>query len=235
MVYLEVISTRPIGEAEVSPGKRIRIVCVDDHPIVREGLASIIALQPDMELIGAAESGAEALRLFRASAPNATLPDVALPDVALIDLRLKDMSGHELTRQILSHSSGVRIIILTSFEGDADIERALAAGARGYVVKGTARDELLAAIRAVHAGRRHIPGSVAEKLAEHLGSEKLSERELQVLGQIALGKRNKEIGAALGIAEDTVKMHVKNVLEKLEVNDRTEAVTVALRRGILHL
>jgi DNA-binding NarL/FixJ family response regulator len=230
MVYLEAVSTRPTGEAEVSPGKRIRIVCVDDHPIVREGLASIIALQPDMELIGAVESGAEALRLFRASAP-----DAALPDVALIDLRLKDMSGHELTRQILSHSSGVRIIILTSFEGDADIERALAAGARGYVVKGTARDELLAAIRAVHAGRRHIPGSVAEKLAEHLGSEKLSERELQVLGQIAMGKRNKEIGAALGIAEDTVKMHVKNVLEKLAVNDRTEAVTVALRRGILHL
>ena len=214
----------------MSSGKQIRIVCVDDHPIVREGLASIIALQPDMELIGAAESGAEALRLFQASAR-----DVALPDIALIDLRLKDMSGHELTRQILSHFSGIRIIILTSFEGDADIERALAAGARGYVVKGTARDELLAAIRAVHAGRRHIPGLVAEKLAEHLGSEKLSERELQVLGQIAMGKRNKEIGAALGIAEDTVKMHVKNVLEKLEVNDRTEAVTVALRRGILHL
>lgn len=206
-------------------GNRIRIVCVDDHPIVREGLASIIALQSDMELIGSAESGAEALRLFEASTP----------DVALVDLRLKDMSGHELTRQILSHSSAIRIIILTSFEGDADIERALAAGARGYVVKGTARDELLAAIRAVHAGRRHIPSSVAEKLAEHLASEKLSERELQVLGQIAMGKRNKEIGAALGIAEDTVKMHVKNVLEKLEVNDRTEAVTVALRRGILHL
>jgi DNA-binding NarL/FixJ family response regulator len=225
MVSLESISKRQTGEVEVSSRKRIRIVCVDDHPIVREGLASIIALQSDMELIGAAESGAEALRLFRASAP----------DVALVDLRLKDMSGHELTRQILSHSSGVRIIILTSFEGDADIERALAAGARGYVVKGTARDELLAAIRAVHAGRRHIPGPVAEKLAEHLGSEKLSDRELQVLGQIAMGKRNKEIGSALGIAEDTVKMHVKNVLEKLAVNDRTEAVTVALRRGILHL
>jgi DNA-binding NarL/FixJ family response regulator len=225
MVVVEAMAPLARGEGEVSPLKKIRILCVDDHPIVREGLASIIALQPDMELIGAAESGAEALRLFRASTP----------DVALIDLRLKDMSGHELTRQILSHSSAVRIIILTSFEGDADIERALAAGARGYVVKGTARDELLAAIRAVHAGRRHIPGSVAEKLAEHLASEKLSERELQVLGQIATGKRNKEIGAALGIAEDTVKMHVKNVLEKLEVNDRTEAVTVALRRGILHL
>ena len=209
----------------MSPTKKIRILCVDDHPIVREGLASIIALQPDMELIGAAESGAEALQLSRG----------AMPDVALVDLRLRDMSGHELARQLLSQSSDIRIVILTSFEGDADIERALAAGARGYVVKGTPRDELLAAIRAVHLGRRHIPGSVAEKLAEHLGSEKLSERELQVLGQIAMGKRNKEIGAVLGIAEDTVKMHVKNVLEKLEVNDRTEAVTVALRRGILHL
>lgn len=226
MVVVENLSpSEAIGEREVSPEKRIRILCVDDHPIVREGLASIIALQPDMELIGAAESGAEALQFIHATAP----------DVALVDLWLKDMSGHELTRQILSLSAGIRIIILTSFEGDADIERALAAGARGYVVKGTARDELLGAIRAVHAGRRHIPGSVAEKLAEHLGSEKLSERELQVLGQIALGKRNKEIGAALGIAEDTVKMHVKNVLEKLGVNDRTEAVTVALRRGILHL
>ena len=209
----------------MNSSKKIRILCVDDHPIVREGLASIIALQPDMELVGAAESGAEALHLIRATPV----------DVALVDLRLKDMSGHELTRQILSHSSVIRIIILTSFEGDADIERALLAGARGYVVKGTARDELLGAIRSIHAGRRHIPGSVAEKLAEHMGSEKLSGRELQVLAEIATGKRNKEIGAALGIAEDTVKMHVKNVLEKLGVNDRTEAVTVALRRGILHL
>jgi DNA-binding NarL/FixJ family response regulator len=225
MVSLEDISTRATGEDEMNSVKVIRILCVDDHPIVREGLASIIALQPDMELIGATESGAEALQLIQTTAL----------DVALVDLRLKDMSGHELTRQLLSHTSSIRIIILTSFEGDADIERALAAGARGYVVKGTARDELLGAIRAVHAGRRHIPGSVAEKLAEHLGSEKLSQRELQVLGQIALGKRNKEIGAVLGIAEDTVKMHVKNVLEKLGVNDRTEAVTVALRRGFFHL
>jgi DNA-binding NarL/FixJ family response regulator len=225
MVHVVAISPRAKGDGEMNSAKKIRILCVDDHPIVREGLASIIALQPDMELIGAAESGAEALQL----ACEMT------PDVALVDLRLKDMNGHELTRQILSRCSGVRIIILTSFEGDADIERALAAGARGYVVKGTARDELLGAIRAIHAGRRHIPGSVAETLAEHLGSEKLSGRELQVLAQIATGKRNKEIGAALGIAEDTVKMHVKNVLEKLKVNDRTEAVTVALRRGILHL
>jgi DNA-binding NarL/FixJ family response regulator len=157
------------------------------------------------------------------------------PDITLVDLRLPDMSGHELTRQLLAESPQARVIILTSFEGDADIERALAAGARGYVVKGIVREELLGAIRAVHAGKKHIPGPLAEKLAEHLASEKLSQRELQVLREMAAGKRNKEIGASLAIAEDTVKMHVKNILEKLQVNDRTEAVTVALRRGILHL
>jgi DNA-binding NarL/FixJ family response regulator len=207
-----------------SPAK-IRIVCIDDHPIVREGLASIIALQSDMEMAGEAESGAQGLALFRR----------LKPDIALVDLRLPDMNGHELTRQILEHSPEARIIMLTSFEGDADIERALAAGARGYVVKGVPREELLGAIRAVHAGKKHIHGSVAETLAEHMGSEKLSERELQVLKEMAAGKRNKEIGAELSIAEDTVKMHVKNILEKLQVNDRTEAVTVAIRRGILHL
>jgi DNA-binding NarL/FixJ family response regulator len=204
---------------------KIRIACIDDHPIVREGLASIIALQSDMEMVGGAESGAQGIALFRR----------LKPDIALVDLRLPDMNGHEVTRQILEHSPEARIIVLTSFEGDVDIERALAAGARGYVVKGVPREELLGAIRAVHAGKKHIHGSVAEKLAEHMGSEKLSERELQVLKEIAAGKRNKEIGAELSIAEDTVKMHVKNILEKLQVNDRTEAVTVALRRGILHL
>ena len=204
---------------------KIRIVCVDDHPIVRDGLASIFGLQPDMELIGAAESGAQALNLARQ----------LHPDVILVDLRLPDMSGHELTRQILAHSPQARIIVLTSFEGDADIERALSAGARGYVVKGIVREELLGAIRAVHVGKKYIPGQLAEKIAEHLGLEKLSEREMQVLHEVAKGKRNKEIAAELSIAEDTVKMHVKNILEKLQVSDRTEAVTVALRRGILHL
>lgn len=209
----------------MTSARRIRILCVDDHPIVREGLTSIVAMQPDMEIVGAAESGADALRIFRETSP----------DITLIDLRLGDTTGFDLIRNILAVSPSARTIVLTSFEGDADIERALAAGAKGYVVKGMVREELLSAIRAVHAGKRHVPSAVAAKLVDHLGSEKLTQRELDVLKEIARGKRNKEIGAELSIAEDTVKMHVKSILMKLGVNDRTEAVTIALRRGIIHL
>ncbi|WP_353073763.1 response regulator transcription factor [Tunturiibacter gelidiferens] len=204
---------------------RIRILCIDDHPIVRDGLISIVSLQPDMEIVGAAGSGAEGLSMFR---------DVN-PDITLVDLRLRDTTGFDLIRNILALSPSARTIVLTSFEGDADIERALAAGARGYVVKGMVREELLHAIRAVHAGKQHVPSAVAAKLVDHLASEKLTQRELDVLKEVARGKRNKEIGATLSIAEDTVKMHVKNILMKLGVNDRTEAVTNALRRGIIHL
>jgi|SRR5882724_9607627 len=205
--------------------KKISVLCVDDHPIVREGLASIINLQSDMFMAGCADSRTEALSLFCS----------LLPDVSIVDLRLRETTGFDLIKEIVSIEPAARIIALTSFEGDTDIERALASGASGYVVKGMVREELLNAIRAVHAGKRHIPASIAAKIVDHLGDEKLTSRELDVLKEIATGKRNKEIGAALSIAEDTVKMHVKNILMKLGVNDRTEAVTLALRRGILHL
>ncbi len=204
---------------------RITVMCVDDHPIVRDGLAGIIGMQADMAMVGSAESGAEALRLF----------PLLQPDVTLVDLRLGDTTGFDVIARIRAAAPAARMIALTSFEGDADIERALAAGASGYVVKGMAREELLRAIRTVHAGRRHIPAAVAAALADHLGEDKLTAREMDVLQQMSTGKRNKEIAGELRIAEDTVKMHVKSILMKLAVNDRTEAVTVALRRGILHL
>ena len=157
------------------------------------------------------------------------------PDVALVDLRLPDMSGFELIKKIKDRSPSARIIVLSSREGDADIQRALEAGALGYVAKGIVRDELLEIIRSVHAGKRRLPSAVAQKLAEHVGEEPISPRELEVLTLMAVGRRNKEIASELSIAEDTVKMHVRNVLSKLQVNDRTEAVTIALRRGIIHL
>jgi DNA-binding NarL/FixJ family response regulator len=204
---------------------KIRVMCVDDHPIVREGIASIINLQPDMVLVGAAATGKEALeRFFQLH-----------PDVALVDLRLPDMTGFDLIKKIRDKSPNARMIVLSSHEGDVDIQRALEAGAQGYVVKGIVREELLETIRIVHAGKRRLPAAVAQKLAEHMADEPISSRELEVLSLMASGKRNKEIASDLSIAEDTVKMHVRNILSKLQVNDRTEAVTTALRRGIIHL
>jgi DNA-binding NarL/FixJ family response regulator len=204
---------------------KIRVLCVDDHPVVRDGIAAIINLQPDMMLAGAAATGGEALERFFE----------LRPDVALVDLQLPDMSGFDLIRKINAQSPNARIIVLTSHEGDVDIQRALEAGAQGYVVKGIVRNELLEIIRSVHAGKRRIPAALAQKLAEHMADEPISPRELEVLSLMAAGKRNKEIAGELSIAEDTVKMHVRNILSKLQVNDRTEAVTIALRRGIIHL
>jgi DNA-binding NarL/FixJ family response regulator len=204
---------------------KIRVLCVDDHPIVREGLTAIINLQPDMTVAGTAATGGEALARF-----------VELsPDVALVDLQLPDMSGFELIRKMKDKAPNARIIVLSSYEGDVDIQRALEAGAQGYVVKGIVRDELLEIIRSVHAGKRRLQAEVAQKLAEHMADESISTRELEVLSLVAAGRRNKEIASELSIAEDTVKMHVRNILSKLQVNDRTEAVTIALRRGIIHL
>jgi len=204
---------------------KIRVLCVDDHPVVRDGIAAIINLQPDMVLAGAAATGGEALERFFE----------LRPDVALVDLQLPDMSGFDLIKKIKDKSPNARIIVLSSHEGDVDIQRALEAGAQGYVAKGIVRGELLETIRSVHTGKRRLPAAVAQKLAEHMADEPISPRELEVLSLMAAGKRNKEIAGELSIAEDTVKMHVRNILSKLQVNDRTEAVTSALRRGIIHL
>jgi DNA-binding NarL/FixJ family response regulator len=204
---------------------KIRVLCVDDHPVVRDGVAAIINLQPDMMLAGDAATGGEALVRF----------GELHPDVTLVDLRLPDMSGFDLIKKIKEKSPAARIIVLSSHEGDVDIQRALEAGAQGYVVKGIVRGELLEIIRGVHAGKRRLPAALAQKLAEHIADDPISPRELQVLSLMAAGKRNKEIAGELSIAEDTVKMHVRNILSKLQVNDRTEAVTIALRRGIINL
>jgi DNA-binding NarL/FixJ family response regulator len=206
-------------------GGKIRVLCVDDHPIVRDGIAAIINLQPDMVLAGAAATGGEALERFLE----------LRPDVTLVDLQLPDMSGFDVIKKIRDKFSNARIIVLSSHEGDVDIQRALESGAQGYVAKGIVRGELLETIRSVHAGKRRLPAALAQKLAEHVADEAISPRELEVLSLMAAGKRNKEIAGELSIAEDTVKMHVRNILSKLQVNDRTEAVTIALRRGIIHL
>jgi DNA-binding NarL/FixJ family response regulator len=204
---------------------KIRVLCIDDHPVVRDGIAAIINLQTDMMLTGAAATGGEALeRYFELR-----------PDVTLVDLQLPDMSGFEVIKKIRDKYPNARIIVLSSHEGDVDIQRALEAGAQGYVAKGIVRGELLETIRSVHAGKRRLPAALAQKLAEHMADEPISPRELEVLSLMQAGKRNKEIASDLSIAEDTVKMHVRNILSKLQVNDRTEAVTIALRRGIIHL
>jgi DNA-binding NarL/FixJ family response regulator len=203
----------------------IRVLCVDDHPVVLDGLSAIITIQPDMELAATASCGEKALLAFRQSKP----------DVTVVDLRLPDMSGFDLIKAFRQEDSRARIIVLSSYDGDTDIQRALAAGAQGYVAKGLVRDELLTAIRAVSAGGKHIPATIAQQLVGYLQEDTISEREVQVLSLVAVGKRNKEIAADLSIAEDTVKMHVRNIFSKLNVTDRTEAVTVALRRGIIHL
>ena len=203
----------------------IRILCVDDHPVVLDGLSAIITMQPDMELAATAETGEQALKEFRGQKP----------DVTLVDLRLPDLIGYELIKAIRQIDRHARIIVLSSYDGDADIQRALDAGAQGYVAKGLVRDELLTAIRTVSAGRKHIPPTIAQRIVGYMQEDAMSEREVQVLSLVALGKRNKEIAADLTIAEDTVKMHVRNIFSKLNVTDRTEAVTVALRRGIIHL
>lgn len=203
----------------------IRILLADDHAVVREGLAAMISRRADMQVVAEAADGAHAVELARQHQP----------DVILMDLRMPGMGGVEAIRHIRAERPEARIIVLTTYDGDEDIYRALQAGAKAYLLKDTPRDELLDAIRAVHAGQKRLPQEVAAKLAERVTSEPLTPRELDVLQLIVAGKSNKEIGAALNIAEGTVKIHVNGLLGKLGVSDRTQAVTEALRRGIVHL
>lgn len=204
---------------------KIRILCVDDHPLLRQGIAAIIDNQPDMELVAEAASGGEAIQKFREH----------LPDVTLMDLRLPDISGIDSLIAIRTEFPEARIIMLTTFEGDVEIQRSLEAGARGYLLKSMPPSELVDVIRQVKAGKKRIPAELAAQLAEHLGDEALTEREVEVLQQIARGNRNRDIANLLFISEETVKVHIKHIMEKLRANDRTQAVAIAIRRGIIHL
>jgi DNA-binding NarL/FixJ family response regulator len=204
---------------------RIRVFSVDDHPLLREGIAAIINDQLDMLVVGQAASGHEAIQQFR----------VHRPDVTLMDLRLPDISGIDTMMAIQQEFSDARIIMLTTFEGDIEMQRALQAGARGYILKSTAPADLLKVIRQVHAGKRHVPAEVAANLAEHLGDELLTDRETEVLNHVAGGNRNRDIGQKLFIAEETVKVHMKHIMEKLGASDRTQAVAIAVRRGFIQL
>lgn len=205
------------------PGKPIRILTVEDHPVFREGLATIIGSDPDLLLVAQAANAVEAIAEFRRHRP----------DITLMDLRLPGTNGTDTLITIRGEYPDARIIMLTTSDSDGDIQRALRAGASAYILKSMPKKELLEVVRAVHAGRRYVPADVAARLAEHLGDEDLTARELDVLRLIRDGYRNKQIADQLSIAETTVNFHIKNLVGKLGANDRTHAVTIAIRRGLL--
>lgn len=203
----------------------IRILSVDDHPLLREGIAVLIENQPDMVLVGQASTGVEAIQQFRQHKP----------DVTLMDLRLPDISGIDALIAIRTEYPDACVVMLTTFEGDVEIQRALEAGARGYLLKTTPAKDLIEVIRQARTGKKRIPAEVAAHLAEHMGEESLTAREVEVLRHLADGNRNKDIGERLFISEETVKVHIKHIMEKLGANDRTQAVAIGVRRGIIQL
>lgn len=209
----------------MSEQKKIRILTVDDHALLRKGIQRLIESEAGMQLVAEASTGREAIEAYRTHRP----------DVTLMDLQMPGMNGIDAIIGIRGEFPEARIIVLSTYSGDVQVARALKAGARAYLLKGNVNKELLATIRAVHAGQKRIPADVASGLAEHTGDDDLTEREVQVLRLIANGNANKEIAAQLALAEDTVKRHVTNILSKLRANDRTHAVTIAAKRGIIEL
>lgn len=210
----------PAGNADP-----IRILVADDHPILREGVAAILSLQKDMEVAGEAETGAQAVQLY----------DDLRPDIVLMDLRMPGMNGVEAIEKIRSAHPEARIIVLTTYSGDAKALEAMRAGAAGFLLKSSLRRELLDAIRAVHRGQRHLHPEVAQDIALHAIEESLSPREVEILQMIAGGHSNKQVAWRLGVAEETIKSNIKSIFAKLRVNDRTHAVTTAAKRGIIEL
>lgn len=203
----------------------IRVLIVEDHAVVRQGLVSLLANAPGIAVVGSAADGLEGVEAFRS----------LRPDITLMDLQMPRMGGAEAIRRIRKESPGARFIVLTTFDGDEDIYRAIEAGAKAYLLKGMEVEELLAAIRSVHAGRASVPPPIAEKLAQRVSAQELTAREVGVLERIVAGRANKEIATDLHISEATVKSHVNSLLGKLGVDDRTHATVVALQRGIIHL
>lgn len=209
----------------MNPSPLIQVLIADDHVMVAQGLTALLESQPDIRVIGRASNGQEALELFRQHQP----------DIVLMDLRMPQMGGVEATSAIRTQFPQARIIVLTTYDGDEDIYRGLRAGAKGYVLKDAEAQELLSAIRAVHAGQQYIPPTVGAKLALRMGIPELSARELEVLNLMARGKNNQEISAKLSISESTVKFHTKNIMSKLGASDRSQAIITALKRGVINI